>query len=162
NPLSYLHPTLQLLETAWETSEPMVFMPRLARRPLPGHPTRSIYEAVGKDDSYFPTVVYDAIALAYGHPETGDQVWPTMQDALKLEGLDGLRSYPLTMNLTSESGAPYTAAIVQYLGDGVYDPHAIYSQLDTVKYQYGCFFETFLKHGKATFTAPQPLGTPCP
>lgn len=162
HPLSYLHPTLQLLQTAWETSDPLVFMPRLAHRPLPGHPTRSIYEPAGLGDSYFPTQVYDAVALAYQHPETGDQIWTSMQDALKLEGLDGLRPYPLTLNLTNESGTKYTGAIVQYMGDGVYDPHAIYAQLDAVKYQYGCFVESFLKTGKATFPAPQPLGTPCP
>jgi hypothetical protein len=35
-------------------------------------------------------------------------------------------------------------------------------QLDAVKYQYGCFFETFRDRGVATIPAPAPLGTPCP
>ena len=65
-------------------------------------------------------------------------------------------------DLTSESGTPYTGMVVQYVGDGVYDPHAIYSQLDSVKYQYGCFFSTFLQTGTAVVPAPLPLGTPCP
>jgi len=159
--LSFLHPTLQLLETAWEPSDPFVYMPRLARRPLPGHPVRSIYEPAGKDDSYFPTMVYDAVALSYGHPEGGASVWTTMQDALKLAGLDGLRPYPLSANLKSESGTPYTGAILQYEGDGVYDPHALYTQLDAVQYQYGCFYETFLKTGTPSILAPRALGAPC-
>src|SRR6185503_15029848 len=63
-PLTFLHPTMQLLETAWEPADPFVYMPRLARRPLDGAPVRPIYEPVGEGDSYFPTVLYDAIALS--------------------------------------------------------------------------------------------------
>ena len=160
--ITFMHPTLHLLQTAWEPSDPFVYMPRLARRALPGHPVRSIYEPVGKDDSYFPTVLYDAIALSYGHPEAGTVVWPTMQDALKLGGLDGVRDFPLSLNLASEDGkTKYTGAIVQYAGDGLDDPHAIYKQLDAVKYQYGCFYSTLLSTGTASIVAPQKLGTPC-
>jgi hypothetical protein len=160
--LTFLHPGLHVFETAAEAIDPMVSMPRLARRPLPGHPVRPIYEPVGQGDSYFPQETYDAMALAYGHKEAGEIVWPTMQDALKLEGQDGLVPYPVVNELTSEAGGKYTGVVVQYKGDGVYDPHAIYSQLDAVKYQYGCFFSTFLKTGIATVPAPAPLGTPCP
>lgn len=161
-PLTFLHPALHLLQTGWEAAEPFVYMPRLAKRPLAGHPVRPIYEPVGKDDPYFSTEIYDAASLAYGQKETGDAVWPTMQDALKLDGRDGLLPYPVTMDLTSESGANYTGAIAQYKGDGVADAHAIYRQLDAVKYQYGCFHETFYKTQKPTIPAPAPLGTPCP
>jgi hypothetical protein len=159
--LSFLHPAMHLVETAYEPSDPAVFVPRLARRPLPSHPVRSIYEPVGYGDSYFPTTVYDAMALAYGHPEAGDIVWQSMQQALALAGLDGIVPYDVTNNLTSETGIPYTGAVVQYEGDGVYDPHALYSQRDEVKYQYGCFFESFLKTGTATIFAPKPLGSAC-
>lgn len=161
-PLTFLHPGLALFETAAEAVDPMVSMPRLARRPLAGHPVRPIYEPVGQGDSYFPEVTYDAMALAYGHKETGDIVWSTMQDALKLEGRDGILPYPVTSDLKSEDGTAYTGMVVQYKGDGVYDPHAIYSQLDAVKYQYGCFFSTFLQAGTAVVPAPMALGTPCP
>jgi hypothetical protein len=160
--LTFLHPGLSLFETAAEAVDPMVSMPRVAQRPLPGAPVRPVYEPVGQGDSYFPEVTYDAMALAYGHKETGTVVWPTMQDALKLEGKDGILPYSVTNDLTSESGTAFTGMVVQYVGDGVYDPHAIYSQLDSVKYQYGCFFSTFLQTGKAVVPAPAPLGTPCP
>ncbi len=161
--LSFMHPVLAIGETGWEPAEPIVYMPRLARRPLAGHPTRPIYEPIGINDTYFPPEVYDAVVLSYGHPQAGEQQWTSMQDALKLENLDGIRPYPVSMNLTSESGAHYTGVVVQYHQDGIEpDGHAIYKQLDSVKYQYGCFFESFLKTGKATVPAVAPLGTACP
>lgn len=159
--LSFMHPAMHLLQTAWEPAEPLVYMPRLARYPLAGHPARPIYEPVGKDDSYFPTTVYDAVALAYGHPQAGDAVWPGMQDALALAGLDGLLPYPVANNLTSANGAKYTGVVVQYAGDGYYDPHSIFSQLDDVKHQYGCFLATFFATGTAVVPAPAALGTAC-
>jgi hypothetical protein len=161
-PLTFMHPVLQMLETAWEAVEPLVYMPRLARRPLSGHPVRPVYEAVGKNDQYFSTEIYDAASLAYGHKQAGDEVWPAMQKALALDGKSGLLPYPIALDLKADDGTPYTGAIVQYNGDGVADPHAIYRQLDAVKYQYGCFHATFLKSGKATIPAPAALGTPCP
>jgi len=160
--LTFMHPAIHLAETALEPADPMIYMPRLARRPLEGHPVRPIYEPVSKGDSYFPTVLYDAMVLAYGHNEAGDIVWPEMQEALKLDGLDGILEYPIWNNRKSETdGTPYTGVVVQYEGDGIYDPHSIYGQLDEVKYQYGCFFSTFLQTGTAKVLAPKPLGSPC-
>jgi hypothetical protein len=160
--LEHVHPALHLLQTAWEPAEPMVHLPRLGKNPLPDHPVRSIYEPVGKDDSYFPTSLYDAIALAYGHHQAGEIIWPSMQESLAIDGLDGVSSYPVKHNLVSESGTPFTGVVVQYAGDGSFDPHVIFSQLDSVKYQYGCFFESFIESGTAVVVAPAPLGTPCP
>lgn len=161
-PLQYLHPTLQLLETSWEPAEPLVYMPRLGKNPLPDHPSRAIYEPVGKDDSYFPIELFDAVALAYKHPQAGEEVWPSMQQALSLDGRAGLLPYPVTDNNDALSGTKYTGAVIQYPGDGVYDPHALYSQRSEVKYQYSCFFESLLKKGKASIPAPAPAGSPCP
>ncbi len=161
-PLTFLHPALSTFATSWEGVDPMVYMPRLSRRPLPDHPVRAIYEPAGKGDSYFPTETYDAMALAYAHQQAGDAVWPTMQEALALEGKQGIVPYPVSNNLSSESGVKYTGVVIQYEGDGVYDPHALYTQKDEVKYQYGCFLSSFLKTGTAVVPAPAALGTPCP
>ena len=153
--LSFMHPALSLLETAWEPAEPIVYMPRIARDPLPGHPVRPIYEPAGQGDSYFPTEVYDAVALAYGHQQAGAEVWPTMQPALTLGGLGGLVRYPVANNrMGGAMRTPYTGVVVQYAGDGVYDPHALYTQLDAVKYQYSCFADTFVRSGTAQVLDP--------
>ena len=161
--LTFMHPTLHLLETAWEAAEPFVYMTRLARMPLVGHPVRPVYEPVGLGDSYFSSEVYDGAAIAYGNKEAGDVIWPTMQDALKLVGLDGILPYPVSMDVTSSDGkTQYTGGVVQYaLTDGI-DPHAIYRQLDAVKYQYACFHESFLKSGTATIYAPAAADAACP
>lgn len=160
--LTFMHPALSVLETGLEPADPFVYMPRVGLRPLSGAPARPIYEPVGKGDSYFATDLYNAVALSYGHQQAGDEVWPEMQQVLSLDGLGGLLPYPVKNNRMSADKTPYTGVVVQYEGDGIYDPHAIYSQLDSVKYQYGCFFSTFLSTGNATVPAPAPLGTPCP
>jgi hypothetical protein len=160
--LTFVHPTLHLVETGWEAIDPIVAVPRLARRPLPGHPVRPIYEAAGKDDSYFPTTIYDAMALAYGHVQAGQEVWPTMQPALALAGLSGMKPYPLSDNLTSETGAKYTGAVMQYAPPPGKDGHGIYKWLPEVQYQFGCFHASHAATGKAIIAPPMPLGSPCP
>ena len=85
-----------------------------------------------------------------------------MHEALALRGNPVTVDYPVKQNKTSASGKPYTAAVVQYAGDGIGDPHVICTQLDEVKYQFGCFHSSFAKTGVATIPAPAPMGTPCP
>jgi hypothetical protein len=160
--LTHLHPAMHLLEIAWEAAEPMVYMPRLSRRPLEGIGPRPIYEPVGQGDSFFPTVLYDAVALAYGHPMAGDVVWSSMQDSLAVAGLDGVIDYPVAQNLESEAGEPYTGVVVQSAGDGFSDPHNIFVQVEDIRYQWGCFLATHVQTGTAVVPAPAPVGTPCP
>ncbi len=159
---TFVHPLLALFELASEDSDPLASTPRLAYRPLPGHPSRSVYEPAGENDEYFPTVIYDAMALGYDHVQAGEPIWPSMQEALELDGRGGLVGYPVTQNRTAVGGQRFTGAVVQYRGDGVADPHQIYRQLDAVKFQYRCFLASALKTGIATILAPAPIDSDCP
>ncbi|MBX2862138.1 MAG: hypothetical protein KTR27_01170 [Leptolyngbyaceae cyanobacterium MAG.088] len=160
-PLNHLYPALRLMQSTWESVEPMVYMPRIARRPLPGHPVRSIYQPVGQFDSDFPEEVFNAVALASGVQQAGPTLWPEMQESLALEGLDGILSYPISHNLMSETGIPYTGIVVQYAGDGIKNSHTIFSQRLDVKYQYGCFLESMKQLKTPTVLAPRPVLPPC-
>ena len=160
-PLDHLYPALRLLQSSWEAAEPMVYMPRIARRPLPNHPVRSIYQPVGQGDSDFPEAVFNAVALASGVQQAGPILWPEMQASLALGGLEGMMSYPASQNLISENGVPYTGIVVQYEGDGLADPHTIFSQRDDVKYQYGCFMESIQQAGMGIVLEPRPILPPC-
>ena len=160
-PLVFTHPALGLVQTAWETAEPMIGANRLAARPLAGHPARPIYEPVGQGDYYFPTPIFDAIALSMENQQAGELVWPTMQSALTLKGLDGLLAYPIVNNRPAPGGGFRTGVVVQYPGDGIHDPHNIFQHDARVKHQYACFFSTFLRDGAAKVVAPVGLDAPC-
>jgi hypothetical protein len=153
-PLNFLYPGLQLLQTAWEAADPIAYAPRIAQNPLPNHPARSVYQPVGQGDSEVPQAIFDAFALATGVQQAGTILWPTMQTALALENLNGIIPYDVSLNRLSRNGSRYTGAVVQFAGDGLADPHTIFSQLDAVKYQYRQFFRTLLTNGTAVIPAP--------
>ncbi|MDX2092311.1 MAG: hypothetical protein SFX73_30890 [Kofleriaceae bacterium] len=155
--ISFVHPALNMMALGWEIAEPMAYMARLGRRPLPGALARHVYQPTAADDEYFPINIYDAAALAYGNEQAGTNVWPSMQDALAVDNLDGLISYPVKGNRDGK-----TRVAVQFTGDGIINSHYIYRQLETVKHQYGCFLATYLRDGVPTVPAPGALTDPCP
>jgi hypothetical protein len=154
--LTFVHPALNAIGLSWEPAEPIVSMNRISERPITGSMPRDVYEPVGQYDSYFAMDVYDAASLSYGHQEGGTEIWTTMQDALALEHLDGLASFPIKANRDG-----HTRAVLQFMGDGIIDPHYIYRQLPAVKHQYGCFLESYLRDGVATIYAPGDVTDPC-
>jgi hypothetical protein len=151
---TFMHPAVHVFGSVWERVDPIVYVPRIARRPLDGHPVRAVYEPVGLGDSFFSTKTFDAIALAYGHRQAGEVVWSSMQEVLALEGREGVLPFPVVDNVRSERGVDYTGVVVQFEGDGVYDPHAIYLSRDDVKYQYGCFLASHLRGGRGVVPPP--------
>jgi hypothetical protein len=155
--INFMHPALDLIAIGFEIADPVVAMSRIVRRPLdePGFAPRHVYEPVGEGDVYFATTVFDAAALAYGNQQAGEAIWPAMQDALAVDGLDGLLAYPVTGNRDGT-----TAVVVQFESDGIENAHYIYRQLEEVKHQYGCFFASYLG-GTPTVVAPAALDAPC-
>jgi len=155
--LLFVHPGLDVMALGWEIAEPMVYMARIARRPLPNATARHVYEPVGKGDEYFPVDVYDAAALAYGNQQVGPELWPSMQEALATDKLGGLATYPVKANRGGK-----TRVVVQFNGDGIIDPHYLYRQIEEVKHQYGCFLASYVRDGVPTVPAPGPLTAACP
>ena len=94
--------------------------------------------------------------------EAGDSVWPTMQDALALGGLDGVLGYPVANDVTSHGRRAVHGRRRAVRGRRRLRSARHLLAARRVKYQYGCFFESFLETGHATVPAPAPLGTPCP
>ena len=159
--VDHLHPAMQLLQAAFEPADPVVFAPRIARDPLPGHPVRPIYVPAGVDDPGFSNRIYAAMSLASGVAQAGEVRSAIFPETLALGELDGVVPYPVADNVASEAGAPYTGVVVQYEADGVLDAHHVFAQRDDVKHQYGCFFATFAGDGRAVVPAPAPLGSDC-
>ncbi|HEX5063395.1 MAG TPA: hypothetical protein VFV99_28660 [Kofleriaceae bacterium] len=154
--LTFVHPSLALIELGWEIADPINAMARLSRRPLPGFPARHVYQPIGLDDKFFRNEIFDAAALAYGNQEAGEMVWPGTQDALATDHMQGLLAYPVRANRTT------TSVVVQYRDGGILDAHYIHRQLDEVKYQYGCFLASYLRDGVPTVYAPAAISAPCP
>jgi hypothetical protein len=160
---SHLHPSLQLMQTAWEWVDPLVATPRLGRRPLPGHPARSVAEGVGLDDEYFPPPIFDAIAAGYGNQLAGDAVWPSLPATLSLvNGETGPATYPVAANRRSASGEPWTGTVTAWRPDGILGGHDLFFQLSGLKFQYRCFLESALRTGTATLFAPAGEDDACP
>lgn len=160
--LTHLHPALGLLQAVWEPSDPIVFAPRIGKRPLEGMPPRSLYVPVGEGDSFFPAPVFDAMAIAYDNEQAGENIVPSLQVELGVVGRDGFVDYPVANNRESSAGGAFTSVMVQFRGDGLEDPHGVFAQLDEVKYQYSCFFVTHRERGVATVAAPATVDAPCP
>lgn len=158
----HLHPGLQIIQSAFEPAEPLVFAARLARDPLPGQRPRSIYQPIGIDDPGFPNPIYNAMALASGTQQAGERLHPDLQRALALDGGDGVLEYDVSANALSLGGDAYTGVVVQYFDDGVLDSHHIFAQLDAVKYQYGCFLRSLADGGVGIVPRPADLGSACP
>ena len=153
--LTWMHPAMSVLQTAWEATESLVAAPRLWRWPIDGA-GRNVLQPVGMQDSFYPPALFDALALAIGHKQAGTAAWTSMQDALALDGRAGLLPYPV--QATNIPGAPgagaITSAVVQHPGDGWSDPHGIVYQDPGLQHQVGTFFATGLSAGVATLVGP--------
>ena len=149
--LTAAHPVLGLIGLGWEIAEPGASMARIARRPLPGMKAKYVYQPIGMDDQFFANPIFDAGALAYGNRQVGELVWPSTQEALRADGLDGMMQYPVRG----------TNVVVQYTDGGILDAHYIHRQREEVRYQYGCFLQTYLRDGIPTVPAPAAITAPC-
>jgi len=155
-----LHPALALISAAWEVSEPLVYAPRLAERPLPGRAARSFFLPVGAGDSDFPEPVYDAMALALGARQAviDGPVWPSMQASLAMENHGGTLHLPTAATFASPGGA-FAGYVEQWPRQPNSDgpkQHSIFSEVEPLKHQIACFVSTLHTRGTPTLVAPGP------
>lgn len=163
--LSHLHPGVHMVNNSWEMGDPYVALPRINLHPFEGHPARHHYTPVADGDDFYPPRVFNMMAVAMRSQQAGEETWTepeSLQSAMSLVGTDGFADYPVVDNRSNEAGDTFTSVVVQYEGDGVGSPHSVFSQLDEIKYQYGCLFASYLETGTATVPEAAPLGTACP
>lgn len=158
---NHLHPTARLLQDAWEPAEAIVYAPRIAHDPLPGHPVRSVFLPAGQRDPDFPEPIFDAMAAALGVRQAGTQVWPGMQTTLGRGGFLGIESFPVRLNVERPDGVRYTGVVMQYPDDRKTNMHHIFSEWDSVKHQYGCFLATLHGGDAASLVVGKDENSPC-
>ena len=156
------HPAMVLLQTAWAPVESMAYAARVHRDPIvAGQPTH-LFEPVAEGDSFYPTELFDALAVAGRTPQVGKSVWPGTQQALKTVGLDGALPHPVKGNIDKGSAGKVTAALQQYEGDGISDPHHVFMQLPGLRYQWRCFLASGLKNAVPTLPTAATPDADCP
>ena len=145
---THLHPAMHVAQMGLGPIDPIVFMPRLGQNPLPGQPVRSGVRAARPGRLVLPDGVQNACAMSYGNQEAGGTILADDASRAAARGLEGILPYPVTTTASRRTGAPCArASSCSTWATGSTNPHAIYSQLDAVKYQYGCFFQTMLQDG---------------
>ncbi len=163
--LNFTHPILHMLHMSWDVADPLTCGARVARDPLPGHAPRHVYLPMGQNDTFFPEAILDILAAGYGVQQAGAEVWPETQTLLTWVGMNGLASYPVSMNRQSLGQTPqtYTGVTVQYAADSITkDGHYVSFQLDDARFQYSCFLDTLFRTGVPIVPKGGKPGEPCP
>jgi len=159
-PLTWLHPVMSTLQTALEPIEPLVAARRIARAPPEAAP-RDVLLPMGQGDTFYPEPIFDALALGLGLPQVGAAVWPSLQQALALAGLDGVLPYPQQAG-QGQGARQATLVAVQHPGDGVHDAHGVVYDDAGLRAQVSCFFASAFRDGVATLAAPSATSEVCP
>jgi dienelactone hydrolase len=149
-PLDEFNPTLALLQTWIERSDPVNYGPLLARTPPPGPDgaplaPKHVFQSEGLVDSYTPPVSIEGLATAIG----GQLVAPVLQplEGLALRGGPVLEA-PVTGNLDGT-----TVVLLQYAAQGS-DGHFVVFDVPAAQRQSAEFLGTLAATGAATVVEP--------
>ena len=154
-------PVVNLFQTFAESAEPMNWARRWAREPAAGSAPKQVLIIEGVVDGYFPPPMINALALASGVEPVAPTVEESLTKALELSGGRVLPA-PAWENY-SASGGKASLLLKQYTQPPGMSGHYVPFQLPEPKYQYRCFFESFVRTGKAVVfpSLSEPLA-PCP
>ncbi len=146
------HPILHAAQNIWDLVDPVAKAKYVSKTPYEGHQPRHILLTAGIRDGYFHPRAQTAMTVAMGLPLAGEEVEPTMPDALALDGQSTL-SWPVKDNLNGR-----TAAAVQYDSLNTQGHYVVFNQ-EGARYQYTCFVATMAQG--ASLLAPKTATDPC-
>ncbi len=158
--LNERHPILTLLQMGLEHIDPIVTLPHLVKEPFGGMQPKHLYHPAGYVDSYFPPDSITAWTLAVGADLAGERIYPELFKHVEQSG-GCQKEYPVFGNRSIEKES-VTAVVVQYPEDGIADGHHINFQLDEPKFQYRCFFKSFIETGLPVVVDPETPSRDCP
>ena len=154
-------PVIQLFHTFAESAEPLSWARRWALQPPEGADPIHVLIIEGVFDGYFPPPMANALALAAGVEPVSPTVEDTLIEALSLVGAEELA--PPVCNNVSGSNGDASLLLVQYTQPEGISGHYVPFELSEPKYQYRCFFDSFVRTGEATaFAANSDPFAPCP
>jgi len=153
-PLDEFSPTLALLQTWIERSDPANFGPMLAREPAIDPdgdgtvrlPPRPIFQTEGLIDSFTPPLAIEALAVSIG----GNMVGPVVQEVPGFALYDHeVLEAPVTGNLDGT-----TVVLLQYEAVGSNDGHFVVFDVPAAEVQSAEFLGTLATTGEATVVEP--------
>jgi hypothetical protein len=149
--LAIWDPALALLQWAGEAADPPVYGRALIDEAAPGE-ARHVLMLQGIVDRYILPPIAAAVALSLGLDLAGPSLdtgvaeiahFPAMADLMALRGR-GPVAAPVRENRQSNAGDSVTAAVVQYLEDGIEDGHEVAFQRADARAQYRAFLASWL------------------
>lgn len=157
--LDPLHMVGFLVQMAFEPIDPVTHARRVLREPLDGIPAKHVYSPAGYDDGFFRPGSIRALMGGLGVELVGESVHPDLAELA--DRTDRRREdYPVTLNVETPGG-PRSAAVVQFLEDGILDGHHVSFQRDDVKHQYLCWLQSWYDLDAPVVVAPAPLTASC-
>ncbi len=153
---SYLRrhdPVLSLLQWGGDASEPPVYAPYCTKNRVGG--PCNVLMIQGIVDNYNPPRIANAMSLSLGLDLAGPELdlglapLPQLVPLADVFRHGGTLAIPLPVsgNGLAAGSVPYTAVVVQYLGDGVQDAHEVAYQLPAARLRYRTFLETLAQSG---------------
>lgn len=151
---SEYHPLASVFQTTCDGAEAANFAPHWIHRPTAGSRPRDILLIGGYKDTYFPPPMIEGLAVAAGLDLGGEQVQPYSIDALETLAGRGAVLLPAAGNIATDQGQA-TGIWLQVDTPVNLDGHYVAFNLESVMYQWSCFFASAVEGGQATVYPPQ-------
>jgi len=113
------HPTLNLVQTFFESADGVNYARHWFDEPLPSVPAKSILMTEGMDDSYAPPETIECLA-------TSGELWPVLPVEETVPGMELKDHTPLTPPVSGNAGmGTATQGLAQYPSNPDYDGHFV-------------------------------------